>query len=524
MKHLFIYLGISLMLFASCVQKDLVEVAYINEAEGSTFTPAEVSALGDEIAINFSTNYKWQIKGYTKLDFCSLSALKGESGDVSLIVKVEPNATDAVRKAEFSILAGAAVKTVTITQTEANALDINTVTFPVLATGGLVEVPVSSNIEYTVNIPSDITWIKRLPDTKTMVNSTIMLQVDPNEKWLSRSATGITVTGKDIEGEDIVYTLTVNQEPGNVKILSEQSFKNDFPSVGSAAPFHLAIYDGSLLMSDGAKIHKVNLGTGAYDGEMTISGLTVAPQSMANDDAGNLIFAADAACKTEDFVVYAYDGTSVNELARYRAGNLYTGNLGNVRVCGDIKSKAVVTAIAAGVNYFVAWQIENGVASKPVAKAIPGTGVGATIYGVVSPVSAELNDGLVFIGYSGSPYSLYYNADPATAKKDNWQNVFDTKTGGNENYNAVSIAEYKGRKYCAISQDGHFTWSVTPKVYLLDITDMSDVTLEYEATFTKTWARVGRNDVKLVANGDKLMIYLANVGSDFAGCIELTKK
>lgn len=524
MKHLFIYLGISLMLFASCVQKDLVEVAYINEAEGSTFTPAEVSALGDEIAINFSTNYKWQIKGYTKLDFCSLSALKGESGDVSLIVKVEPNATDAVRKAEFSILAGAAVKTVTITQTEANALDINTVTFPVLAAGGLVEVPVSSNIEYIVNIPSDITWIKRLPDTKTMVNSTIMLQVDPNEKWLSRSATGITVTGKDIEGEDIVHTLTVNQEPGNVNTIWEKDFGGDFSVVGRTDALRLAMYGKHILMADGAKIHKINPVTGAYEGEMTIPGLTVAPQSMTNDDAGNLIFAADAKCASEDFVVYAYDGTSVNELARYKAKNLYAGVLQNVRVIGDIKKKAVVSACASSLNYFVAWQIENGVASKPVAKQFAGTTVWNPRNCVVSPVSDELKGGLVSIGYAGTPYCLYYNSDPATAKNDNWMNVFDTKTAGNENYCAVSIAEYKGRKYCAIAQDGHFSWSVAPKVYLLDITDMNAVTLEYEGKFTGTFGKVGVNDVKLVVMEDKLYIGLVNAGWNYAGCIELTKK
>ena len=190
MKRLIIFLAMASVVIAACSKKDLLPVAYINEAEGSTFTPAEVSAYGADVTISFSTNYQWQIRGWSKLGFCSLSATKGDAGNVALTVKVEPNYTDDVRVAEFEILAGAAVQKVTITQTETNALDIGTTSYPVPAEGGLVEVAVSANIEYTVTIPSDITWIKEATQSKAMVNSYVMFDVEPNISWLPRSASG----------------------------------------------------------------------------------------------------------------------------------------------------------------------------------------------------------------------------------------------------------------------------------------------------------------------------------------------
>lgn len=526
MKKIFFLFIIALAATVACTKKDLLEVAYINAAEGSTFTPAEVSALGDEVTISFSTNYQWQIRGWSTLGFCSLDATKGEAGNGTITVKVEPNATDEVRTAEFDILAGAAVQTVTITQTETNAIDIGTTSYNAPADGGIVEIAVSANIEYTVNIPSEITWIREATRSKAMVNSYVNLEVDPNSGWLGRSASGITVTGKDIEGNDITIPITVSQEanPDYVSVLWTKTFKTDWTSIAATIPTHIAMYDGSLYVANASEVHSVGADDGSYGARVTVNGLTVAPQSMANDDAGNLIFAANASCASEDFVVYSYDGSTVTELARYGAGNLYTGTLGNLRVIGDISGKAVVTAVASGVNYFVAWQIEGGKVTSTVAKPTPYTspyGISDVVYGVVSPVSDDLADGLVFIGYAGSPYVLYYNDDPANATKENWTATYDTGTGGNENFNSISIAEYKGKRYCAIGQDGHFSWSSAPKAILLDISDFSNVTLAYEGSFTGTFGFVGANDVKLVPDEDALKFYLVNAGYDFATCIAL---
>lgn len=525
MKKIFFLFIIALAATVACTKKDLLEVAYINAAEGSTFTPAEVSALGDEVTISFSTNYQWQIRGWSTLGFCSLDATKGEAGNGTITVKVEPNATDEVRTAEFDILAGAAVQTVTITQTETNAIDIGTTSYNAPADGGLVEIAVSANIEYTVNIPAEITWIREATRSKAMVNSYVNLEVDPNSGWLGRSASGITVTGKDIEGNDITIPITVSQEanPDYVSVLWTKTFKTDWTEIARSTPFHVAMYGEDLYISDSdGTIHAVNPADGAYRNEVSIPGLSIAPQSMASDDAGNLVFAANA--QSTMFTVYAYDGTSVTSIAEYNGANMYGWTIGNVRVVGDVKSNAVVTALAAlwgNSAYYIAWQITNGTASAPVTGTIGSTGNPSGVTnGCVSPVSDNLDDGIVFIGYAGSPYALYYCADPAGDKT--WVTTYDTGTEGNENYNSISVVEYKDRKYCAIGEDNHFGYS-TPQVYLVDITDLPTATLAYKGSIEGTFGSVGAMDVKLAVDGDALKIYLVDAGYDSAACIELTR-
>lgn len=523
MKRLIIFLAMASVVIAACSKKDLLPVAYINEAEGSTFTPAEVSAYGADVTISFSTNYQWQIRGWSKLGFCSLSATKGDAGNVALTVKVEPNYTDDVRVAEFEILAGAAVQKVTITQTETNALDIGTTSYPVPAEGGLVEVAVSANIEYTVTIPSDITWIKEAPQSKAMVNSYVMFDVEPNISWLPRSASGITITGKDLDGEDITYDITISQSE-NANVTWTKTFTADYPDVARSTPFHVAMFGEELYLADSdGSIHSVDPATGAYKGAVTVPGLSVSPQSMVNDDAGNLLFAPDA--NMSMLSIYVYDGSSVELLTEYNAATFSGYTLGNLRVVGDVKKDAVVTALAAlwgNSPYYVAWQIKDGVVQSPVFGTItPSNPPSSVIYGCVSPVSADLSDGLVFIGYAGAPYALYYCADPTGAKS--WNTVYDTGTAGNENYNSISIAEFDGRKYCAIGEDNHFGYT-NPTVYLVDITDMSDVELVYKGSIPGVFASVAAMDLKLVPEGDVLKIYIVDAGYDTAGCIELPRQ
>ncbi len=523
MKKILIFLSMALIAMASCTKKDLLEVAYINALEGTTFTPAEVSALGDELTFSFNTNYQWQIRGYSTLGFCSVDLLKGDAGDATIKVKVAPNSTDAVRTAEFDILAGAAVQTVTITQTETNAIDIGTTSYTAPAGGGYIEIAVSANIDYTVNIPSEITWIRNAASTKAMESSFVMLEVDPNPLWVARSAEGITVTGKDIEGNDIVVPITVGQEAGGgVTTIWTKTFSADWNSVGTASPFHIAMRDGKLLMTDGKDVWAVDPVSGEYVGTVTVSGLTVAPQSMASDDGGNVLFAANATCGAAgSFVVYAWDGTSLETLIDFDGlADFWTGTIGNIRVAGNIDSKAVVSAVISGCNCFVAWQIENGTVTEIVTGSAPYINkyIGAVTNGVVQPVSDDISDGLLFIGYNGE-YSLYYNGDIRNATGSNWTAVINPGGNGNNNYDSMSVVEYDGIRYCAVGQNDHFGYS-NPTVYLFDITDMSNVSLAYTNTFAGSFTRVGADDVKLVVNDGTMKLYLVDAGYDVAACVE----
>lgn len=517
MKRIFLFLAMSSVLLAACSEKNLYPVAYINEAEGSTFTPAEVSAYGTTLTVSFNTNYTWQIQGWSTLTFCSLDVLKGESGTGTVTVKVLPNTTDELRTDSFDIVAGAARKTVTITQTETNAIDIGTTTYTASAAGGIVEIAVSSNIEYTVNIPSEITWIREAP-TKAMSDSYINLVVDASREWAARTAS-ITVTGKNIDGKDISVPITITQDAAEISIPWTKSFSTDWTSIGTTSPLHLAVYDGSLLVSNATEIHSINQETGDYIGKADISGLSVAPESMASDNAGNLLFAANA--NNTMFTVYMYDGTSVTSLAEYNGANINGWTIGNLRVVGDVKSDAVITAIAtlwSNPTYYIAWQVTGGVAGDAVTGKITPTNYPSNIlYACVSPVSDNLNDGLVFCGYAGDPYALYYCADPVSAKE--WTTVYDFNGAWNTNFSCISVAQYNGKRYCAVGE----SWfgGNTPTVFLLDITDIPNVSLAYQNTFSGVWeASPDANDVKISVEDDIMRLFVVNSLSDMASCVE----
>ena len=120
--------------------------------------------------------------------------------------------------------------------------------------------------------------------------------------------------------------------------------------------------------------------------------------------------------------------------------------MGNIRVRGDVTRKAVVTAFVDVSQYWVGWQITDGKAGDAVFGSIaPAANPVWNSYGAcVAPVSDDLNDGLLFIGYSADAngnYDLNWCKDVA---KSEWQSVFHTTSGGNENYNCISVATLTG--------------------------------------------------------------------------------
>ena len=522
MKRILILLAIASVALAACSKKDLLPVAYIDVAEGSTFTPAEVSATGAVLTFSFTTNYQWQIRGYSKAGFCTFSEIKGDAGDATFVVNVDKNETSMVRTAEFSILAGAAEQVITITQTETNAVNVADATYSAPAEGGLVEVSVSHNVDYTVNIPEDITYVREVPGSKAMQNSTVMLQVDSNPEWIERIISGITITGKDVNGEDIVNSITITQPAGSIETIWSTVFSEDWPAVGTASPFHVATRDGKLLMTDATSIHAVDLVTGEYLEEVSVPGLEIAPQSMASDESGNVLFAANATCGAAGhFIVYLWDGSTLEPLIDYDGlANFWTGTVGNIRVVGDIDTKAVVSAVISGCNCFLAWQIENGEVTETITGSAPYINkyIGAVTNGVVCPVSDNINDGLLFIGYNGE-YSLYWSGDPKAVTSSTWTAVVNPGGDGNKNYNSLSVVEYNGTRYCAVGQNDHFGWS-SPTVYLFDITDMSNVTLAYTTSVAGSFVRVGADDVKLDVTDGVMRLYQVDAGNGIAYCIE----
>src|SRR5574344_83182 len=298
-------------------------------------------------------------------------------------------------------------------------------------------------------------------------------------------------------------------------------------SAGTPSLTRLAVSGDYLVVSTGTSVFTVKKTTGAKISDVTLpAGVTI--QSLASDDAGHIVFAANAAFGTTLTVYYANlsDINNPKVLLTYNHSDIYSSSMGNIRVRGDVTKEAVVTSMVDVSQYFVAWQITGGVAANPVFGAI--TPAASTVWSpegaCVAPAGTTLAKGLYFIGYAGGPYDLYYCADPTNPT---WVDEFKTDTGGNENYNCISTADFNGAKDIAFLQGAHFSWSVAPVVYMFDasvpdqIKDAKVFTMDKSSalTFKDTGAC---SDVLLVPTSDgyKMHLFWTDGNFDAIGCYE----
>ena len=143
-------------------------------------------------------------------------------------------------------------------------------------------------------------------------------------------------------------------------------------------------------------------------------------------------------------------------------------------------------------------------------------------------VGPDLHDGVLFRGYDGAE-SLYYRKDaytPSWAVGDAyepWTLLTNAGAGGNENQNNMDIIDYKGKRIVAYTQGFHFDYSSNATIYVLDVTDITDVkplvTINPQEDIEMTSAFTGANsaDVLLHATDDALELYVVNSGRSLIG-------
>ena len=266
--------------------------------------------------------------------------------------------------------------------------------------------------------------------------------------------------------------------------------------------------------------------------EITIpEGLSV--YSLVNDDAGNILMAAQAAFggTLQIYSIKSLDAAP-ELIVEYVHNAIWSSSMGNIRVCGDVTKKAVITAFVDVSQYWVAWQITGGKAGEARFGSIsPAASTVWSPYGAcVAPVSDDLSDGILFIGYSADAngnYDLNWCKDAAASE---WKSVFHTDSAGNENYNCISVATLNGIRFCAIERGAHFSWGSCPEVYLLDITNLDFVKESYyvgwttvaeEGAYTGTGAC---SDVLLQtsADGKTMDMFVTDGNYDCLTCIRFT--
>lgn len=480
----------------------------------------EIPEEGGDVKIELMSNieYGFKVEDDGKDWIIPVPAGKGLEPS-ELLFDVLPTDVFEVRTGHITISSeGLPDETITVTQAaKTRVFEVSPTAITVEKEGGKTSFTVNCNFGYTVTM-EECDWIEPLSDiTGTLEgNRTFEFDVDTYDQIPPRSVDINIETG--VEGYSATVTIT---QTGTV-IINEKwmkTYSSDLTEISNVGPMRFAYLDNYLIVSDGSAVHLVDRSTGTYVNKVEIPG-NIAVKSLTTDDAGNIVFATDAAYP--DGVLNVYCLSSIEDtpelVLSYTHNSIYSSSLGNIRVVGNVKDKAVVTGICSGsVSYWIAWQIEGGTAQAPVY----GEGL-AGIWGTnqcaINAVSANLSDGLLRIGYAGD-YNLEYCQDPAS---NTWTTIFQTASSWAENYGSLSVKEFDGKRLCAIGRGAYAAAASGGLVgaYLVDITDTGNAFQIYDIGSEYTGDAFvsvtdNSNEVLLVDDGDEINLYMTDNACDY---------
>ena len=404
-------------------------------------------------------------------------------------------------------------------------LEVSDVTDKWLSTAAATfEFTVDSNIEYAVTITEN-DWI-----TFTEANGVYTFAIAENAGWDLRSVY-VYVTPVDEAYSDLATYFAVFQNGHAIKMWTKNP-SADLAGYDPAQKVRLAKYGEYILVANGAKVYALN----AADGTLaTTYDLPVAVQSFCTDDAGNILVATEANWGGTMYIYMVSDPANPQPelLKDWNTGNYYGTDVGNLRVKGNIKENAVMTAtVSAGAGgAALMWEFEGGECSTWYWTSVPYQ-ADLTAYACTAPAGTTFEDGLFYIGYNGSANDLYYVANPNMDAASEWTCSYVTGSGWMENWNSISTAEWNGNKYAAILASCHFNYDAAD-AHLLNVNDPASAKSvytylgDYDVARDENWANTywtdggTYSDILLVPTSDALLMVYVDGNYGAMTCIAI---
>lgn len=388
--------------------------------------------------------------------------------------------------------------------------------------GGSDTKTIDANVEYEVAV-GDNDWL-----TITNDKGVYTFKAAKNESYNYRSVE-VTITPKDKALEESAVSFFVFQNGRATTMWTKNPATIEGYNVWTNA--RLAKYGDNIILANTNKVYVINPKDGAVVSSINIESFNA--NSVCVDDAGNIILANNALYGGIMNIVTVDNLTNpvLTPIAEWNTGNYYGVNVGNLRVKGDIKKEAVMTAtVSAGAGgAAIIWQIENGVCADWKWVNVPYEAQDV-LYGCTAPAGTKISDGLFYLGYGGD-YNIKYLASPALNSGGNtWVTSYTTGYSWMENLNCFTTCEYNGKKYAAFTASCHFSYDDADAI-LLDITDpaKAELVYAYAATYdvvrNEDWSNTQfsnggpYSDILLIPTNDGLMMVYIDTNFGSLGCI-----
>ena len=497
------------------LQKD----ALVISGEKTFSVPSE----GGEV--KFVVNHNLAIDVTTEADWLTQTKAM-ETSEITFAVAAN---TGAERTAEIVVKAGALKQTLTVTQAAwVPVFEVEPAADQWIALeGGSVSVTVNANVEYTVTVGEN-DWL-----TVTNEGGVYTFTAGANAAFEYRSI-DVTVAPVDETFAESAVAFYVFQN-GRANKLWAKHPAEDYEGFDASQQVKLAQYGEYLLLANTTKVYVLNPLDGSVVSTIDVPA-GMAAQNVLVDDAGNVLFGADALDGAGDVTLY-YVADPFNpvpeQLFSWNAGNYYCAGAGNIRVKGNIKDDAVITAVVtdgAG-GACLAWEVVDGVVGDWKWTNPPYTNWNVASL-CFAPLGATMADGFFYIGYGGD-YNLQYTDSFVAGGGTTWAPTYVTGSSWMENYNCIATAEWNGNKYAAIVAGCHFNYDAAD-VILLNVNNPAaaeyvythhgdgDVAWDWAAGVNPSWTGAGTySDVVLIPAGDTLLMVYVDTNYGALACVAI---
>ncbi len=478
MKKLFYLFAFAALAFVACGEDNEPTPDPV-KAEIEVTTPAEdlvIPAEGGEVTINFKSALNWTAVNTDGVSGVELDPPFGEAGDAVLSVKVGANETEAERTINVSIKSEDVEKVVAIKQLyeEKPYFETNlseTREYWCAPTASTVTLEINTNVAYTVTLNNaEAAWVTMTDNGDDTF--TFALEANPNPGY--RSVVG--TIEHELAEQPIEFYIFQNGVAARAWVAEVR----ELAGYNDDAPCDLALYGDYLLVSNASNIFALNAADGSYVTTVPLPEGVVA-NSIEVDEGGNILI-----CSTPiEAIVTVYTTKSIDaapaKLLAFHTGNAYGGGYGNIRVAGNIDTKALLFLDISGywtdagntVGFTATYEINNGAAALDAnGWAVFNWVDNAFATNEITrncayPLGTSLTDGALFVGYGAS---IYYAAD-ASVRPTAW--VESANLGGNgwmENYGCIDVVEVNGKKIAGVVASCLFNYD-QPDLVLVDITD-----------------------------------------------------
>ena len=485
----------------------------------------EVAADGGQV--KFAVNHNIAVEAKADADWLVQAATRAmQTSEFTFDVAAN---TGAARTAKITVTAGDLKEELTVNQAAwAPVFEVAPAEDQWIAVeGGSVSITVDANVEYTVTTDEN-DWL-----TVTNEGGVYTFTAAANEGFDYRS-TGVYVTPKDEAYVESAKAFYVFQNGRAAKLWAKHPAE-DYDGYDASQRVKLAKYGDYILLANTTKIYVLNPADGSVVNTIDVPA-GMAAHNVLVDDAGNVLFGADALDGAGDVTLY-YVADPFNpepeQLISWNAGNYYCVGAGNIRVKGNVKDDAVITAVVtdgAG-GACLAWEVVDGVIGDWKWTNPPYTNWNVPSL-CFAPIGATMADGFFYIGYGGD-YNLYYTDSFVAGGGTPWAVSYVTGSSWMENYNCIATAEWNGNKYAAVVAGCHFDYDAAD-VFLLNVNNPAaaehvythhgdgDADWDWTAGVNPNWTGLGTySDVLLVPTADALLMVYVDSNYGAMACVAI---